>query len=76
MADHVLGRATTLAAAASRGTADAHVLADYAYVGAGAMASKTMPVPEIQLDYIGTPAAGDGGLANLRHLNHARSVEA
>ena len=71
--DHVLGRATTLATATSRGTADADVLADYAYVGAGAMASKTMPIPEIQLDYIGTPAAGDGGLANLDRFGRVQS---
>ena len=44
-----LARPETLANADSRGQNDAHVIADYRYNGVGHMATKSYPIPQLQL---------------------------
>ena len=62
---HVLGRVTALSSGATRGTSDANVIAGYTYLGPGSVVRKDYPLPDLHLDYIGTPGSGDGGYANL-----------
>ena len=62
--DDAISRANALADDNGSGSAG-DAIATYSYLGSSRTVIKDYPLPDLRLDYIGSPSGGDGGYANL-----------